>query len=210
MDKDDLLKVLGIIVLSAVAGYIFLPSLVFNLPFIFIFALIFFPIASAKYNREKMDYSVTGFTVSSTLCKRIDKFGTLCFSELAGITDKEADGRVHLLLIGCPDDVRRFHPKGLCQDSNRESPRLPLTVDIPAHRRRCETCRLGQLLLAHPPLLEQGGKFNPSQCCHSVPFLGCMWQKLPNTGNYRQRTRPCLRSCPLVFIETVVSSWFPN
>lgn len=31
-----------------------------------IFALIFFPIASAKYNREKMDYSVTGFTVSST------------------------------------------------------------------------------------------------------------------------------------------------
>lgn len=66
MDKDDLLKVLGIIVLSAVAGYIFLPSLVFNLPFIFIFALIFFPIASAKYNREKMDYSVTGFTVSST------------------------------------------------------------------------------------------------------------------------------------------------
>lgn len=66
MDKDDLLKVLGIIVLSAVAGYIFLPSLVFNLPFIFIFALIFFPIASAKYNREKMDYSVTAFTVSST------------------------------------------------------------------------------------------------------------------------------------------------
>lgn len=66
MIKDDLLKVLGIIVLSAVAGYIFLPSLVFNLPFILIFALIFFPIASAKYNREKMDYSVTGFTVSST------------------------------------------------------------------------------------------------------------------------------------------------
>lgn len=52
MIKDDLLKVLGIIVLSAVAGYIFLPSLVFNLPFILIFALIFFPIASAKYNRE--------------------------------------------------------------------------------------------------------------------------------------------------------------
>lgn len=51
MNKDDLLKVLGIIVLSAVAVYIFLPSLVFNLPFIFIFALIFFPIASAKYNR---------------------------------------------------------------------------------------------------------------------------------------------------------------
>lgn len=48
MIKDDLLKVLGIIVLSAVAGYIFLPSLVFNLPFILIFALIFFPIASAK------------------------------------------------------------------------------------------------------------------------------------------------------------------
>lgn len=55
------------------------------------------------------------------------------------------------------------------------------------HRRRCETCCLGQLLLAHAPLFEQGGKFNPSQCCHSVPFLGCMWQKLPNTGNYRQR-----------------------
>lgn len=36
MIKDDLLKVLGIIVLSAVAGYIFLPSLVFNLPFILI------------------------------------------------------------------------------------------------------------------------------------------------------------------------------
>lgn len=31
-----------------------------------IFALIFFPIARAKYNREKMDYSITGFTVSST------------------------------------------------------------------------------------------------------------------------------------------------
>ena len=70
MNKDDLLKVLGIIVLGAVAvyisRYIFLPSLVFNLPFIFIFALIFFPIARAKYNREKMDYSITGFTVSST------------------------------------------------------------------------------------------------------------------------------------------------
>lgn len=64
MNKDDLLKVLGIIVLGAVAvyisRYIFLPSLVFNLPFIFIFALIFFPIARAKYNREKMDYSITG------------------------------------------------------------------------------------------------------------------------------------------------------
>ena len=67
MIKDDLLKVLGIIVLSAVAGYIFLPSLVFNLPFILIFALIFFPIARAKYNREKMDYSITGSAVSSTL-----------------------------------------------------------------------------------------------------------------------------------------------
>ena len=70
MNKDDLLKALGIIVLGAVAVYIFLhiflPSLVFNLPFIFIFALIFFPIARAKYNREKMDYSITGFTVSST------------------------------------------------------------------------------------------------------------------------------------------------
>ena len=70
MNKDDLLKVLGIIVLGAVAvyisRYIFLSSLVFNLPFIFIFALIFFPIARAKYNREKMDYSITGFTVSST------------------------------------------------------------------------------------------------------------------------------------------------
>ena len=62
MIKDDLLKALGIIVLGAVAVYIFLPSLVFNLPFIFIFALIFFPIARAKYNREKMDYSITGFT----------------------------------------------------------------------------------------------------------------------------------------------------
>lgn len=66
MIKDDLLKVLGIIVLSAIAGYIFLPSLVFNLPFILIFALIFFPIARAKYNREKMDYSITGSAVSST------------------------------------------------------------------------------------------------------------------------------------------------
>ena len=66
MNKDDLLKVLGIIVLGAVVIYPFLPSLVFNLPFIFIFALIFFPIARAKYNREKMDYSITGFTVSST------------------------------------------------------------------------------------------------------------------------------------------------
>ena len=66
MNKDDLLKVLGIIVLGAIAAYIFLPSLVFNLPFILIFALIFFPIARAKYDREKMNYSVTGFTVSST------------------------------------------------------------------------------------------------------------------------------------------------
>lgn len=66
MNKDNLLKALGIIVLGAVAVYIFLPSLIFNLPFIFIFALIFFPIARAKYNREKMDYSIAGFTVSST------------------------------------------------------------------------------------------------------------------------------------------------
>ena len=91
-----------------------------------------------------------------------------------------------------------------------DAPRLPFAVDIPAHRRRCETCCLGQLLLTHPPLLEQGGKFISSQRCHSVPFLGRMWQKLPDIGNYRQRTRPCPRSYPLVFIETVANSWFQN
>lgn len=46
---------------------------------------------------------------------------------------------------------------------------------------------LTQLFLAYPPLLEQGGKFISSQRCHSAPFLGRMWQKLPDIGNYRQR-----------------------
>lgn len=32
-------------------------------------------------------------------CKRSDEFGTLCFSELAGVTDKDADSCVHLLFI---------------------------------------------------------------------------------------------------------------
>ena len=79
------------------------------------------------------------------------------------------------------DDFRRELPEAsVYVYDNRESPRLPFAVDIPANRRRCETCCLRQLLLAHAPLLEQAAKFISSQCCHSVPFLGCMWQK-----NYR-------------------------
>lgn len=66
MNKDNLLKVLGIMVLGAISVYIFLPTLIFNLPFILIFALLFLPVARAKYDREKMDYSITGFTVAPT------------------------------------------------------------------------------------------------------------------------------------------------